>query len=117
MTTCPKSKDADIVTIFEAWNKHSTMPHSVLARKLQGAIYNALKDYDMEMIVMAIEKYGTVIRDPKKYWWTLDSFTLAGFLTAKDGDVLTRFIDCPLVKFQRGDTKEQKQLDNLFPSL
>ena len=69
--------------IFNFWNSKKIIVHQDLGDKLIKAIDKALKDYSEEEIIKCIDRYNTVIKDPKyffDYKWTLEQF-----LTRKEG--------------------------------
>ena len=103
--------DDDIKTVYNVWNIYAPMKHSVLTRKMQGAIHMALMDYkDRAVIVNAIVKYGAVCERPHLYWWTASGYMLESFLKT----ALTRFVDTPLEGFRKD---KQEDNSNLLPKI
>lgn len=98
-----KFVSADIMYVCAAWNKYAPIKHSVFSRAMQAMIHEVLKDYEAEDIVKAIMKYGKVLSEPNKYWWTAGGYVLQTFLTKDNGSILTRFIDYPLAEFTKNE--------------
>ena len=71
----------------------------VFTRSLQGLLHNIMKDYSLEHLVEAIKKYATCIKYSNKYWYGKSNYTLEYFLTAKNGELLTKFTSDPLDMF------------------
>ncbi|MDD5069049.1 MAG: hypothetical protein PHN89_05655, partial [Candidatus Pacebacteria bacterium] len=63
------------------------MVHQKMTDKIRTKIRMALKEYNKEEIIGAIEKYATVINNPGYFWtykWTLPDFLQRGLLRFKD---------------------------------
>ena len=99
-------EEPNTISIFNFWNEKNIVNHRKLTDKMKRKIKSALKDYKLEEIKTAIDKYDTVLKDEQYFWtyrWTLPDFLARG---------LEKFFDTPVDNFLK-----QKESNNFSPLL
>jgi len=99
----PKFVSEAIREVCYAWWLYTPQGRRVVVftRKLQGLIHIILQDYAPEHLVEAIKKYGMCKKHPDLYWYGMSNYTLEYFLSAKDGELITKFTADPLEIFRK----------------
>ncbi len=76
--------------IFNIWNSQKIMTHKKLNELIIRAIDKALKNYTVGEIISAIVVYGSIVTNPKEYWfpykWSLQEFLTGGKTIVKFQD-------------------------------
>lgn len=76
-----ESMDTDNAkVIFQTWLDAGLIQHTKLTSKMRTKIKSAIKDYNLEQIITAINNYAKIHNDPNLgyYSWTLDEFMSRG---------------------------------------
>ncbi len=63
--------------VFSVWNKQEIIRHKKITSELKKAIDKAVKEYGVENVILAIERYGRIYKDPNyffSYKWDLVRF-------------------------------------------
>ncbi len=77
-------------SIYTVWNNQTIIVHKKLTSDYVSSIKSALKDYDEDEIIKAIENYGIILKDDSyffKYKWTLKEFLKRGLVKFLDLDI------------------------------
>ena len=74
---CKNDTGGDIDEIFEYWNSKGLIRHKKINKNIQEAISKALKEYEIDDILDAIDNYEEVVHDQTYFFdtiWPLDKF-------------------------------------------
>ena len=80
-----KKEKTDLEIVFDYWNEKDIIKHREITKEIQKAYEKATKDYKLSLndIILTIDRYAQVIKD-KNYFFNYE-WTLANFLSRKEG--------------------------------
>ena len=111
-TPTPKSNTLveNINRIFDFWNSKNLIKHQKLTDRMRSNIKTRLKDYEVEDIITAIDRYDEVLNN--KLYWLDQRWTIELFMSRKTA-LPTFMHDYYKTNYKKRENKYNKQIEKV----